>query len=280
MSDNNCFIIMPISTPSDLVDTYSNDIDHFKHVLDYLFIPAIEQVGMVPIPPKTKGSEIIQAEIIKNIESAGFVLCDMSTLNANVFFELGIRTAVNKSVALVKDDATERVPFDTHIINNHTYLRSLEPWVIKSEIEKLADHLKHCCSSQEKTNSLWKYFSLTSRAVPLEKEISGEDKTDYLIRQVDALRQELRTSKAGSYAEQKKLSSTDSRDLRWYRKLINMIEEEEGIIVTRGSVVGDTMKLVIPATEILSSSLRDRLANVASAAGYKLDIEYIEPEEE
>lgn len=40
------------------------------------------------------------------VEEADMVLCDMSRLNANVFFELGIRTALDRPAALVKDDQT------------------------------------------------------------------------------------------------------------------------------------------------------------------------------
>ncbi|MFZ3167017.1 MAG: hypothetical protein WA130_05335 [Candidatus Methanoperedens sp.] len=80
-----CFIIMPISTPESWVQKYLGDKDHFNHVLDHLLIPAIKKAGFEPVLPKTKGSELIHGEIIRNIESADFVLCDMSVLNPNVF---------------------------------------------------------------------------------------------------------------------------------------------------------------------------------------------------
>lgn len=81
-----CFIIMPISLPDNWLPRYSNDGDHFKHVLNHLLIPSIEMVGLDAIPPIVKGSEVIHGNIIKNIESADLVLCDMSILNPNVFF--------------------------------------------------------------------------------------------------------------------------------------------------------------------------------------------------
>mgnify|MGYP001587107178 CR=1 FL=1 len=42
----DCFIIMPISTPASHIDFYGGDHDHFKHVLDHLFVPAIENIGL------------------------------------------------------------------------------------------------------------------------------------------------------------------------------------------------------------------------------------------
>ena len=104
---------------------YSNDADHFRHVLDHLFIPALEKIKMNPIRPIAEGSDLIHAEIIKNLEKADLVLCDASCLNPNVFYELGIRTALDKPVAIVRDDMTPKIPFDTTIINHHTYESAL-----------------------------------------------------------------------------------------------------------------------------------------------------------
>ena len=115
MSKPTCFIIMPLTTPARYVDHYKGDTDHFIHVLDHLFKPAIQAAGMDPIPPISKGSEIIHGDIIRNLETADLVLCDMSILNPNVFFELGIRTALNKSVAIIRDNVTERIPFDLNL---------------------------------------------------------------------------------------------------------------------------------------------------------------------
>jgi len=133
---------MPITTPEHLVDSYSGGADHFKHVLNHLFVPAIEKVELNPILPVAEGSDIIHARIIENIEKTDLILCDMSTLNPNVFFELGIRTAVDKPVCMVVDDLTEKIPFDTSIINYHKYKSSLATWTIEGEVEALSQHLQ------------------------------------------------------------------------------------------------------------------------------------------
>lgn len=132
---------MPITTPLELVSNFKDDSKHFLHVMECLFMPAIEKAGFEPILPITQGSEIIQGHIISNIESSDLVLCDMSIHNPNVFFELGIRTALNKPVCLVKDDITEKVPFDTAVINYHTYSHDLSSWIVKQEIERLVNHI-------------------------------------------------------------------------------------------------------------------------------------------
>jgi hypothetical protein len=154
---------MPISTPDSLLSAYRGDTDHFIHVLDHLFIPAIEKAGFNPIPPKVEGTEVIHAKIIQNIEQSDLILCDMSTLNPNVFFELGIRTAVDKSACMVVDDITTNVPFDIGIVNYHLYNSSLDPWVLAGEIEKLSAHIV-AAEKAGGRNPLWRYFGLSSRA--------------------------------------------------------------------------------------------------------------------
>lgn len=186
-----CFIIMPITTPKSLVEKYRDGEEHFHHVLKCLFIPAITKAGYIPIPPNAKGADLIHAAIIENIETTDLVLCDMSSLNANVFFELGTRTSLNKPVSLVKDDVTKEIPFDTGIINFHEYQSSLEPWELEAEIAKLENHLMSSAEGSKGENTLWKHFAFKSEAKPYQSESSTESKLDYLAFQVAALNEKM-----------------------------------------------------------------------------------------
>jgi hypothetical protein len=178
-----CFVAMPITTP----DTYAEklgDPEHFAHVLAHLYVPALEEVGLTVIEPSTVGSELIHAEIIRNLEQADFVLCDLSSLNPNVLFELGVRTSLDRPVILVKDDLTERIPFDLAAINTLTYDGSLTPWSLVKEKPRLVNHIRSVIDSSNTGNSMWRYFGLTKRAKPSEPgENSLEAKVDLLLRE-------------------------------------------------------------------------------------------------
>ncbi|MGA2030527.1 MAG: hypothetical protein ABSG87_10705 [Verrucomicrobiota bacterium] len=183
----DCFIIMPITTPESLVPLYSGDKLHFHHVLEHLFIPALEKNKFNPIRPIAEGSDVIHAEIIKNLEKADLVLCDASCLNPNVFYELGIRTALDKPVCIVKDEVTQKIPFDTTIINHHTYESALQPWTLQKQIDDLATHIKKSVERSGGKNTLWKYFGLSTRAMLPQGSESKDDKLELLALQIEGL---------------------------------------------------------------------------------------------
>jgi len=185
---SNCFVIMPLTTPEAALASYDGDHDHFIHVLDHLFIPAIEKAEFDPIKPIAKGSDLIQAEIINHLETADLVLCDISCLNPNVFFELGCRTALNKPVCYVMDEKTATIPFDTAMINHHTYQSNLRPWNMYKEITELSKHIATCAVRSKGQNSLWKNFGFKSVARTPDRDGTDEDKLEYLIMQVEALK--------------------------------------------------------------------------------------------
>jgi len=172
--------------PEHMLKEYRDGEQHFQHVLDCLFIPAVKKAGYNPKPPKATGADIIHGEIIRSIETASLVLCDMSCLNPNVFFEFGIRTALNKSVCVVKDDKTEKIPFDAAVMNCQDYIGSIEAWNVEVEIDKLVAHIKESAERSKGENNFWKYFGLKSKAVPYESEDPVSAKLDYLRLQADS----------------------------------------------------------------------------------------------
>lgn len=192
-----CFIVMPITTPEPMREKYRDGAEHFNHVLKCLFIPAIEKAGYVPVPPIAKGADLIHAEIIRNLESSELVLCDISCLNANVFFEFGIRTSLNKPVCVVKDELTKRVPFDTAILNYQEYRSSLEPWELDSEIGKLAGHLTESDRRSKGENTLWRHLGLKSQATSYQGEAGADAKLDYINLQIESLKQKIDAMEAG-----------------------------------------------------------------------------------
>lgn len=79
-----CFIAMPITTRDHEADRYNDEL-HWKHVMDSLFIKAIEAAGYEPVRPVAQGSHLIHELIIKHLEKCEMVLCDLSGHNKRIF---------------------------------------------------------------------------------------------------------------------------------------------------------------------------------------------------
>jgi|WetSurMetagenome_2_1015567.scaffolds.fasta_scaffold116035_2 hypothetical protein len=186
-----CFIIMPITIPELFLSQYRDDNNHFKHVLEHLFIPSVEKADFRAISPIAKGADLIHAEIIRNLEQSDLVLCDMSCPNPNVFFELGIRTALNKPVCIVKDEFTKKIPFDLSILNYHEYLNTLESWEIRAEVENLAIHIGVSAERSKGLNTLWKNFGLRNEAYSRIGDTGKDTKFDSLARQIESLQSQV-----------------------------------------------------------------------------------------
>lgn len=155
---------MPISTPIAMVEKYGGDNDHFRHVYEHLIRPAVELAGFHPISPSARGADLIHAEIIRQLIEAPLVLCDMSLLNANVFFELGVRTSLNKPICLIKDETTTVIPFDTSLVNFYSYDPLLVPWRLESQIHSIAQHIKDSHERSNGVNPIWKHFGFNVAA--------------------------------------------------------------------------------------------------------------------
>jgi len=149
-----CFIILPMSTVAGGNFPYSTD--HFQKLLNEICIPAVKRIRFTAIPPSRSGTYPIDEEILARLNDADLVLCDISTLNPNVLFELGIRRGVHKPFAIIKDKATPD-PFNLTNFNNYTY----DPAVIlqgkaKKEalIERVAEHLRKTLGAKGKQKQI------------------------------------------------------------------------------------------------------------------------------
>lgn len=80
-----CFVIMPIS------DQPGYSAEHFTKVYEQIFIPAIEKAGYkADRVDKDNISDSIIYKIFKRIQNSEMALCDLSSRNPNVLYELGL----------------------------------------------------------------------------------------------------------------------------------------------------------------------------------------------
>lgn len=140
MSEENkaktCFVIMPIS------DQPKYPTGHFDKIYEQIIVPAVQKAGFEPIRADSDQiCDSIMQKILKNLAECDMAICDLSSRNPNVMYELGIRQAYGKKVVLIQDDATDKI-FDVAGINTVFYKRDrLYENVIKAK-DDIANAIK------------------------------------------------------------------------------------------------------------------------------------------
>ena len=97
-----CFVIMPIS------DSGEYEKGHFDLIYNDIIKIACHNAGYTAIrADDVKQTNMIHKDILQRILDAPMAICDLSTNNPNVLFELGIRQAFDKPTVLIKDNKTK-----------------------------------------------------------------------------------------------------------------------------------------------------------------------------
>lgn len=172
-----CFVIMPISNQKDYDD------GHFTLVYEDIIKPAIEANNMKPIrADETKNTNLIQLDILKRIIETPIAICDMSSKNPNVFYELGMRQAFDMPTVLIKDESTN-APFDISGLRYITYSKNMKHRDVKKAIEELTNCIKETYSKKDdkaEINSLIRLMELTTPASFNTIDITDSEKIERL----------------------------------------------------------------------------------------------------
>ena len=178
-----CFMIMPISTPDDY------EPDHFDKIKNQLFIPAIRDAGYEPDRvDDNKGSSVIPLNIFEKLINAPMAICDLSSRNPNVLYELGIRHAFDMPVVLVKDIETPRI-FDINIINTIDYRKSRLYDEIIEDRKKITEAIKETKAKFKTAYSLLHILKMqekldADKASLPENDIKGSEVNEFRLNQI------------------------------------------------------------------------------------------------
>jgi len=177
-NEKSCFIIMPISDHPDYPP------GHFKRVYEYIIKPACEIEGFLPIrADDVKSTNYIALDIVQKIIESDMAICDLSSKNPNVLYEVGIRQAFNKPVTFIKDLTTPRI-FDIQGFRDVAYDQTLRIDTVDAAITELAETLTNTYHDDGGINSLISLLGINSATVT-NKEI-GMD-TELILNAIKSL---------------------------------------------------------------------------------------------
>lgn len=134
-----CFVITGYGPKTDLTTGRVLDLDKtFEHLIK----PVFEELEMECFRSKDiKHSGIIDVPMYEWIYKADIVVADISTLNPNALYELGVRHALKPFTTIVISEKELKYPFDV----NHTIIENYEhlgPDIGVSEAKRFTHELK------------------------------------------------------------------------------------------------------------------------------------------
>ncbi|MFL5495755.1 MAG: hypothetical protein ACJ8DC_15330 [Gemmatimonadales bacterium] len=136
-SDLEMFVIMPFRERD-----ASNPPGFFDEVLKSLITPAGRKAGFKVTTANRQGSDVIQSTIINSLLNADLVLADLTEHNPNVLFELGMRMAHDKPVALIRADGTAAIFDVDNMLRVYDYSPSLWATTVERDLPKMVSHIE------------------------------------------------------------------------------------------------------------------------------------------
>lgn len=114
-----CFVLMPFGRKKDPAGR--PDID-FNRVYEAGIRQAVEDAGLEPIRADAEVTGgIIQKVMFERLLLCDFAVADLTTANANVFYELGVRHATRPRTTLALFAGHQPIPFDVNFLRSLPY---------------------------------------------------------------------------------------------------------------------------------------------------------------
>jgi hypothetical protein len=132
-----CFAIMPFRERES-----ARPQGFFDEVLRALIAPSGRDAGFEVITANRDGSDVIQATIVNQLLDADLVIADLTENNPNVLFELGLRIAEDKPIALIRAKGTPAIFDVDNMLRVFEYDPNLWTSTIEHDRAKLLEHIK------------------------------------------------------------------------------------------------------------------------------------------
>jgi len=245
---------MPIS------DADGYDKGHFLRVYEDIVKPAVEKTDFMPRrADEVKETNFIHLDILKKLIDAPIAICDLSSRNPNVLFELGIRQAFDKPVVLIQEKGTPKI-FDIGPLRYLEYDKGMKYHDVlrtQAELTETIVATKAAEGQQGNINSIVRLMALSSPAsIPT---LDGDNKEAFAIDVLQAQLNDMRKMLEISMMESRRSGSKGSISSIEYERISNKLDR---VINSRQrmpeKVRSEQFHKLIMETEELSMHFEDK----------------------
>lgn len=210
---------MPIS------DAEGYEKGHFSHVYEDIIKPAVEMTDFVPRrADEVKETNFIHLDILKKLIDAPIAICDLSTRNPNVLFELGIRQAFDKPVVLIQEKGTPKI-FDIGPLRYLEYSKEMKYHdVLKTQqdLKVAIEATKAAEGEHGNINSIVRLMALSSpAAIP---NLEGNNKEALALDVIQSQMNDMRKMMEMSMMEGRRNNKKGGLAVVEYERITNKLE--------------------------------------------------------
>lgn len=188
--EKRCFIIMPIGKTDTIEQEKSFGL------LNSVIRPVVENLGFKCIPPhEITDTGAISKRIINEIVDDDLVIANLTGLNPNVMYEVGIRHSVAKPIVTLSEEGTP-LPFDISDQRNIFYKDSLFGFgKVTKQLDEFLTNVKN--KTEDRDNPV---CNATQRVIfnPGDNNVPIEDFLKQMANDISSLKADISNLK-GSY---------------------------------------------------------------------------------
>lgn len=205
----HCFVIMPFKQAG------TPEYAHFRALFDNVLKPTIEKFGYsVSRADDHKRVGSITRDIIIPLANAELVIADLTEVNPNVFYELGVRHALRGyGTIMIMDESQTEIPFDVTAYRVIKFKSTLEGiGLLGSELSAYVQQLETDPAAAVRDNLVHDWLPSLPTNV-LQNSLGSEEGS--LRKQIQELRKTLATyeERFGSVSTGKEAASTSPLQL-------------------------------------------------------------------
>ena len=148
--DKICFVIMPYGKKEDV----DGQVIDFDEIYQYIIKEAVNKLPRLVCQrcDDIDAPGWIQERMLRHIYEDPIAIVDTSTLNANVFYELGVRHALRSSATVLIHRAGTTWPFNIAGLNSIEY--NTTPRAVEEAKKKISAFIANALNDPEHTDSL------------------------------------------------------------------------------------------------------------------------------
>ena len=226
---------------------------HFAHVYDDIIKPAIDKTEFTAIrADEVKETNFIHLDILKKLIDAPIAVCDLSTRNPNVLFELGIRQAFDKPVVLIQEKGTPKI-FDIASLRYLEYSKEMKYHeVLESQksLQEAIEATKAAEGDSGNINSIVKLMALSSPAI-----IPNLDNSNKEVLALDVMRSQMNDLKMMMemmvHEGRKGISRRSSIAAIEYERIVNKLDKISSLKMDIEQADREYTKLMRDTEEIM-----------------------------